>query len=992
MKSAWKSNRKVGRKYSVAILVLFGMIFVGCGSGEPSVEERLLKRQRDREIRQATKPKTYDELLADIEHEYKLQNYHQVKDLALELLADHPDEERLLTYAAQAERASGNVLVAAEWLDKIPTDTEHGHAALRLAATWLADVMEYDEAIMRLQKLQEMGAAKRRDLHLLAALLNNAGRRSEAASVLNPLLREGDLNEKELFSLITLGSPFVDSSRPKPDFKDKLAPAALAEARMLREQDALEAQKLANRLFGKFSKSTAIYAFLARVHAELQAWEPLKDLIPFRPGGYEVEPEFWYAIGALFQHHGQHRNAVGCFRQAVMLDPTDRFSFQLMSQSLRVLEENKLSEQMMQRYELLDESSRLIRKIGLAPGTEEQLQRLANILDAMHRPFEAIAWRTVAIRQRGAFTEDLNALEKARIELLDRGGPTGIEIVLADLSEQDWPVPDLDAIDLRAESQAESRTARSTTIHLADVAQPTGLEFQFINRHPAVDQPFLIYHLNGGGIGVFDFDHDGWQDCYFSQAGGSPHDAQGSLPNQLFRNLGGVRFENVSESSDTADQGFGQGVSVADLNQDGFPDLLVANIGVSVWFRNQGDGTFVRQTLNDSADGQGDWTTSIACGDLSGDALPEIVMVNYSNDPDAYRFPCETGGEYCSPQRFRAAADQVLTVTLDGNISSWTKGWAEDQAPGHGFAAVITNIDQKIGNELYVVNDTDSNHYYVSSLGNNDTDDSLTENASLFGLATGVRGNRQGCMGIAAGDFDRNGLIDFHVTNYWDQPSDLYLQQSGGIFQNATMGHGVGSPSVNRVGWGTQAADLDRDGWLDIAVLNGHVVDANDGRTPYKMTPQLFRGSSSRLDPITISDPYWVRPALGRTLAQLDWNRDGKIDLIANHLDLPAALLENQSAIENWIRFELVGGESERDAVGAQVKIDVGEESWTGWLTGGDGFQCNNESVVDFGIGKSDSPVNVEISWPSGMKQRVNELAVNQRYLIIEGQFEAFPR
>ena len=421
-------------------------------------------------------------------------------------------------------------------------------------------------------------------------------------------------------------------------------------------------------------------------------------------------------------------------------------------------------------------------------------------------------------------------------------------------------------------------------------------------------------------------------------------------------------------------------------------DFQVANIGVSLWFRNQGDGTFVRQALAGSTDDQGEWTTSIACGDLNGDALPEIVLVNYSNDPDAYRLPCQAGGDYCSPLRFRAAADRVLTVGSDGAITKWNNGWADDQVLGHGFGALIANIDQEEGNEVFVVNDTDSNRYLRSAGNKTGAEFAMFDNASLFGLATGVRGNRQGCMGLAHGDFDRNGKMDFHVTNYWDQPSDLYLQQSGGIFQNATMGRGVGSPSIKRVGWGTQAADLDRDGWLDLAVLNGHVVDSNDGRTPYKMTPQLFRGHPDRFDPFVIDEEYWVRPSLGRTLAQLDWNRDGKVDMLANHLDAPVALLENQSDIGNWIRFELVGVDSARDAVGAELRIEVEGESWTGWVVGGDGFQCNNESVVDFGIGKNDSNVTVEVLWPSGSQQRLDELTVNQSYLIIEGQPDASAR
>jgi hypothetical protein len=190
------------------------------------------------------------------------------------------------------------------------------------------------------------------------------------------------------------------------------------------------------------------------------------------------------------------------------------------------------------------------------------------------------------------------------------------------------------------------------------------------------------------------------------------------------------------------------------------------------------------------------------------------------------------------------------------------------------------------------------------------------------------------------------------------------------------------------VAWGTQAADFDHDGWLDLVVMNGHLTDHRTRGEPLEMLPQLFQGgpvSFRLLQPEASSQSYWGKPALGRTLALLDWNRDGKVDAVSNHLDAPVALLENKTQAQNGLMIDLVGVKSERDATGAKVTLLSGDQSWTAWNTGGDGFLCTNESVLSFGIGTADAIDEVIIDWPSGERQRLAGLAPNKRYLIIEG-------
>ena len=308
---------------------------------------------------------------------------------------------------------------------------------------------------------------------------------------------------------------------------------------------------------------------------------------------------------------------------------------------------------------------------------------------------------------------------------------------------------------------------------------------------------------------------------------------------------------------------------------------------------------------------------------------------------------------------------------------------------------MIANFDAKAGNDLFIANDTGINHYWVSQKTSDASEFSLTETAQVLGCATGVLGQRQGSMGIASGDFDHNARLDLYVTNFWNQPPDLYLQQNTGLFVNGNTKYGLYEPGRQTVAWGTQAADFDRNGWLDLAVLNGHLTDHRHLREPFEMRPQLFRGDSDgfqSVEPNDTGNDYWGTAALGRTMAMLDWNVDGKPDLVANHLDVPVALLENRTSVANSVQVELVGVTSERDAIGATVTVTCGEQSWTGWVTGGDGFLCSNEQVVDIGISTHEQIDLIDVHWPSGKSQWFTGLAANCRYLVIEGDDYVFAR
>jgi hypothetical protein len=303
-------------------------------------------------------------------------------------------------------------------------------------------------------------------------------------------------------------------------------------------------------------------------------------------------------------------------------------------------------------------------------------------------------------------------------------------------------------------------------------------------------------------------------------------------------------------------------------------------------------------------------------------------------------------------------------------------------------------LDDQNGNDLFVANDTRENTLWISQ-PNNGSDDSrhrfsLVEQARLRGCATGSLGELQGCMGIATGDFDRNERFDMYVTNYYNEPSNLFLQQDAGLFIDGASLYSARESSVPKVGFGTQATDLESDGWLDLVVLNGHAVDRRDKGEPLQMMPQIYRGSRGMMNETTPDEQYWKMPTLGRALARWDYNRDGRMDFLANHLDRSVAVLKNESVGGNWVQIELVGTLSERDATGCKVILHCADQSWVSWVTAGDGYFCTNEPVLHVGIDQSTEIDRMEIQWPSGLEQQIRGLKINGRYLVIEGIDESF--
>jgi tetratricopeptide (TPR) repeat protein len=952
-----------------------------------------------------------------------------LKLVQAKLVAD-PGNAEALELAMAIHGRSGDFLNAAAVARQLSAvDTEHAAEILLAAFDMHLQAAAFElaeEDLLLAEKANpKSGQVQRR----LAQFLNAQGRRHEASEHVMNLIRLRMIQPDELLSLVDRRGPFFlvsfdQFAKPGQPTLFELGQIRFrySATRSDREADLREIQQLANT----FPRVAAVWAFYGRLLAELEKFEQMEDWSRKVPEGVQSQPEYWNAIGLWMVHQQRHREAIRAFTEALNLDPGDRESMRSIMSELLTTGEEKRATEIRQRLGDLDRFFRIAKEAD-----DQDATWISTMLQEHGRVWESSAWYLYAAQVGNQLSRVIGELDQrhASITNWEQGAKTeAIQQAklqkLLGFNTQDWPMPDLSTI--QSVSKANLPDDYQQGLKLEDTAPERGLITSFVSDFPLDGRPMFPHQANGGGIAAFDYDRDGRCDLYFVQSGGTPTQLGTSQPNQLFREVDAGRYIDISEFSAADDRGFGQGVCAGDVNQDGFPDLLVANIGQNAIYLNQGDGTFLlaenwlpesnarvssvsnsvaSDRSNSNASLQGNWTSSLGLADLDGDQLPDLIEVNYINDDEVFNRSCTDNYLDCQPQAFRKCADVIYRVKNDGGFVVWQEGLLSEVTPKLGFGIVVANFDRKHGNDFFISNDGDLNHYWVSTpdprtsessaaesrdTGSDSRQDRfrLRESGTLLGCSIGRGGNSQACMGVSFGDFNRDGTIDLHVTNFLEEPVNLFMQSPNGTFIDEAMKYQLADLSRTVLGFGTQAVDFDNDGWLDLAILNGHVFDGRVDDLPFQMQPQLMRGSESGFVPqdANYSGKFWKQKAVGRTLALLDSNRDGRMDLVANHLDQPVALLENHSKSLRWIQVELIGTHAERDAVGAEVVVSANGEQWYGWQTGGDGLMASNEQLLHFGLANAEKVDTLVVRWPSGEKEVFADLSVDRRYLVVQGQ------
>ena len=397
----------------------------------------------------------------------------------------------------------------------------------------------------------------------------------------------------------------------------------------------------------------------------------------------------------------------------------------------------------------------------------------------------------------------------------------------------EYPLPDWSSLVVKERVQPASSTGG--TVRFADRAKALGLNFLFHNGADPASGTAYMFELSGGGVGVLDFDGDGWPDLYLTQGCHWPvNDRQTKQLDRLFRNVRGERFEDVTAVAGLVENGLSQSASIGDINADGFQDVYVGNIGANRLWLNNGDGTFRDATESAGVAGD-DWTASAAFGDLNGDGLQDLYVVNYLSGPDVYTRKCfHPAGDrvplQCSPTLFPAAQDRLYQNLGDGRFADVTSEAGIVAPNGKGMAVVMADFDGSRRLNVFVANDTTACFYFMNRVDQPGGPLRFVEQGVQTGLAYDAAGNAKSSMGVAAGHANQDGSLDLFVTYFTRELNNLYLHQLGDVWIDSIRESGLAEPGYAMMGWGTQFLDGDLDGLDDLFVANGDLYPTSNPR------------------------------------------------------------------------------------------------------------------------------------------------------------------
>ena len=538
--------------------------------------------------------------------------------------------------------------------------------------------------------------------------------------------------------------------------------------------------------------------------------------------------------------------------------------------------------------------------------------------------------------------------------------------------------------------KCSSLNADNHEIQFIDVTAEAGISFRHVNGAKG------DYHLPetiGSGGAFFDYDIDGDLDLYLVNSGDLTRtDSDGTDTSILYRNNGDGTFTDVTDTAGVGNSGnYGMGAACGDYDNDGDSDLYVTNFGANVLYRNNGDGTF---TIVTETAGVGDalWGTSATFFDYDRDSYLDLYVANYVlYSLDVPYRPCGVHGirTHCHPKNFDGAPDRLYRNNGDGTFTDATQaaGFGGIGGPhsGKGLGVVAADFNNDGEPDVYVANDDTPNFLFF-----NNGDGTFTETGLLAGCAFSFDGVAQAGMGVDAGDFDGDGNLDIFVTNLSHETNALYRNNGDGTFSDIVYEANLGKESYLFVGFGTRFFDYDNDGYSDIFIANGHIIEAIAQVTDvltYAQRNQLFHnnGDGTFTEVSFESGPYFRREGVSRGAIFGDYDNDGDTDIVVTQSNQPAELLRNDGGNRrNWVRIKLVGTTSNRDGIGARVTVTACSESQMQEARTGLSYLSSNDPRVLFGLGEHTRIDRLEIRWPSGIVQVLENLEVNREIVVVE--------
>jgi enediyne biosynthesis protein E4 len=544
-------------------------------------------------------------------------------------------------------------------------------------------------------------------------------------------------------------------------------------------------------------------------------------------------------------------------------------------------------------------------------------------------------------------------------------------------------------------AQMFAQTRGDPGFHLTNVTAAAGIQFQ---HNSGAYGGKLLPETLGSGCAFLDYDRDGWQDILLVNGMDWPGHGQRRSTLKLYRNNRNGTFSDVTKAAGLDIELYGMGVAAGDYNNDGFPDIFISCVGQSRLFRNTGKGTFVDVTKASGLLGRQGLSTSALWFDYDRDGLLDLFVCNYvrwSPEQDVFCSLDGTHKSYCTPEAYRGDTCWLFHNRGDGTFEDVTASSGIFDSSSKSLGVAMFDYDQDGWPDLLVANDTQPNKLY-KNLRNGKFKDVGVE----AGIAFSTEGKARAGMGVDTGDFENSGKAGVAITNFDNEMIGLYHSTSAGsagarTYDDIAVASGLGAATRSTLGFGCAFFDANLDGWLDLAVANGHIdetVRNIRGNVGYAQAPQLFlnqRGGKFR-DVAREVGGGFDTPIVGRGLAYGDFDRDGDLDLLMTTNNGPAHLYRNdQTSGNRSIRFQLTGTKSNRDAIGAIVRIfpegSGGTSQWR-MVHGGSSYLSQSELPVTFGVGKSEKIERVTIEWPSGRNEEYKELATGRAYEIIENK------
>lgn len=494
---------------------------------------------------------------------------------------------------------------------------------------------------------------------------------------------------------------------------------------------------------------------------------------------------------------------------------------------------------------------------------------------------------------------------------------------------------------------------------------------------------------------ILDYDNDGKPDIYLLNGStiAAEQGKEKAPKSALYRNLGDWKFEDVTDKAGVANERWGMGVAVGDYDNDGDADLFVSNYGVSRFYRNNGDSTFTDIAEKVGLDLKG-WFSGATFGDYDKDGRLDLFVPSYL-DFDLKNLPpspkdvekgeasgrnfCQFRGQpvMCGPRGLKGGKDKLLHQKEDGTFEDVSEiSGVKDEGNYYGFTSVFVDVDDDKDLDLLVVNDSTPKQLYINN-GNG----TFEESGYPSGIALNENGREQAGMGLGVGDYDNDGKVDFHITNFSDDSNTLYRNDGESNFTDITFQAGLGEPTIPFLGWGTNFIDFDNDGWKDVMVANGHVypvVDNYPWGTSFAQQILLFKngkivGNSSlvKFDRVAAAPNSGLASShIGRGMAQADFDGDGKIDVLVANLDSEPTLLRNVSENKNnWLAVKLVGDTAKKtpkDAIGSCVFVTTGKLRQRFDLISGGSYASQNEQIIHIGLGTATKIDKLEVVWANG--------------------------